>query len=222
VEWPLLAPLSDSERTHVLKSASTRTFRRGETIVREGDVADSLHLIQDGRIAICVALSSGERVMLNVLSTGGYFGELSLVRWNGRRRRTATAIALEAATTLSLTHETFESLCSDFPAVEQLLVASLATRIEELSSRLLEAMYVGLERRVYRCLIRMLEIYGSGMRSEVIPLTQDQLADLVGGSRPSINQVLRRLADQGVIEIGRGRLVVREPAVLHSKAGIVD
>jgi CRP-like cAMP-binding protein len=220
VEWPLLAPLSDIERRHVLGSAIRRRYSKGESVVREGEPADALHLVASGRLAVTVSLASGERVTLNVLSPGQFFGELSLVRWKTGQRRSATITVLEPAETLALRYDAFEALCQGFPAVEQLLVASLATRVDDLSRRLLEAMYVGLDRRVYRCLLRMLDLYREGGTPAHIPLTQEQLADLVGGSRPSVNQVLRKLAEQHVVELHRGGVRVLDPSALRAKAHI--
>jgi CRP-like cAMP-binding protein len=81
-------------------------------------------------------------------------------------------------------------------------------------------MYVGLDRRVYRCLLRLGQIYSEGAPPALIPMTQDQLSDLVGGTRPSVNQVLQRLQDQRIIELGRGRVVVLNPQALARKAGL--
>jgi CRP-like cAMP-binding protein len=63
-------------------------------------------------------------------------------------------------------------------------------------------------------------VYGDGGRTTVIPLTQDHLADLVGGSRPSVNQVLQRLVAQEIVELGRGRVVILDEATLRRKASI--
>lgn len=218
MEWSLLAPLTEADRAQVLRSATRRRFARAEVVVHEGDPANSMHLIASGRLAVRVTTRSGETATLNVLSPGDFFGELSLVRRDPDRRRSATVACLEPSETLSLTFDVFRSLCKQFPAVEQLLVVSLAARVEELSGRLLEAMYVGLDRRIYRCLVRMVELYDEGAAATTVPLTQDQLADLVGGTRPSVNQVLRRLAAQGVVELGRGQLTILDPEQLRGKA----
>ena len=114
----------------------------------------------------------------------------------------------------------FHTVREQFPAVNQILVDLLAERVRELSNRLLESMYVGLDRRVYRCLLRLDAVYADGSGPVVVPLTQDQLSDLVGGTRPSVNQVLQRLQDQRVIELGRGRVVVLDRQTLARKAGV--
>jgi CRP/FNR family transcriptional regulator, cyclic AMP receptor protein len=97
--------------------------------------------------------------------------------------------------------------------VSELLLALLSRRVEELSNRLVEAMYDGLDRRVHRRLLDLVRTYrpdGAG-DPVMIPVTQEQLAELVGGTRPSVNQVLQRLAHEGVVELGRGRIVIHRP-----------
>ena len=96
----------------------------------------------------------------------------------------------------------------------------LADRVRELSERLLEAMYDGLDRRLYRCLYRLGRVYVDGQGPVTIPMTQDQLSDLVGGTRPTVNQVLQKLVEQGVVELGRGRVVLLDVPTLRRKAAL--
>jgi len=82
-------------------------------------------------------------------------------------------------------------------------------------------MYDGLDRRVCRRLLDLVATYradGDG-GPVTIPLTQEQLAGLVGGTRPSVNEVLQRLTQQGVVELGRGRIVVHQSAELARRVG---
>lgn len=217
MEWPLLAPLGADERAAVLKATRRRHFAKGEILFHEGDPADALHLVMAGHLAVRVSTPDGERATLNVLSPGDHVGELALLPGGGHRR-SATVVALEPAETAVLPASVFQDLCRTHPAVQSLLVDALATRVRQLSERLLETMYIGLDRRIYRCLLDLADVYGTGRGDIVVPLTQEQIADLVGGTRPSVNQVLQRLLDQGVIELGRGRVVVKDLQALDRKA----
>lgn len=233
MDWPLLAPLSPEARSALLSAARRRSFRRGEVVFHEGDPADALHLVTSGHVAVQVATPDGERATLNVLGPGSHVGELALLPGHQSQQRSATVLALSAAETRVLSAGAFHAVRQEFPAVDQILVDLLAERVRELSDRLLETMYVGLDRRVHRCLLRLHEVYGEqaagaggpgspggGGAPVVVPLTQDQLSDLVGGTRPSVNQVLQRLQDQRVIELARGRVVVLDRATLARKAGL--
>lgn len=220
MDWPLLAPLPPDARDAVVSAARRRTFSKGEVVFHEGDPADALHLVTSGHLAVQVATPDGERATLNVLGAGAHVGELALMPNHAPRQRSATVLALDPAETRVLSASAFHTVRDKFPAVNQILVDLLADRVRELSDRLLETMYVGLDRRVYRCLLRLGRVYAEGPPPTLIPMTQDQLSDLVGGTRPSVNQVLQRLQDQAIIELGRGRVVVLNPKALARKAGL--
>lgn len=215
VDWPLFSSLSPVERADLLARTRQRTYARGEVLVRTGDPSDSLHLVESGRLAVRVDTEGGDTAMLNVLGPGAWFGELSLLGGSAPVR-TATVVALEETVTRSLPTSNFAELRRRHPAIGELLLSLLSRRIEELSSRLLETMYVSLDRRVHRQLLDLVGIYGGVAPdgSVTVPVTQEQLAELVGSTRSSVNQVLQGLAQQGVVTLGRGRVVVVDPARL--------
>ncbi|GAA1154073.1 Crp/Fnr family transcriptional regulator [Nocardioides aquiterrae] len=219
MEWSLLASLDEDERRRVLAAARRRSYGRGEVLVNDGDPSDSLHLVASGRLAVRVSTSDGENATINLLGPGDYFGELSLLE-GSPPVRSATIVALEPAETLSLSAAEFRELRRRHPAANQLLLSLMARRVEELSARLLEAMYDGLDRRVHRRLAELAELYDDGRPGAVVvPLTQEHLAELVGGTRPSVNQVLQRLAADGIVELGRGRVTVLDRDRLADLSG---
>ena len=218
MDWPLLAALPDAERAQVLGSARRRTFGRDEVVCHAGDPADSVHFIVSGHVAVRVTLPSGDPALLNVLGPGDHFGELALLREDGCR--TATVFALEGAETLVLPSHVFHRLREGNVDVERVLTRMLADRVDALSQRLLEVMYVGLDRRVARCLVGLARSYSSPEGRGPIPLNQQQVAHLAGGSRASVNQVLRRLVDEGVLRLSRGRIEVLDPTGLARRTGL--
>ena len=209
MEWPLLASLGADDRSAFLALARPRTLHAGEVVCRAGEPADSLHLVTRGRLSVHVSLASGSSVMLNVLKPGDYFGELALLTAAGRR--TATITALEPAETRVVTGRAFNRLCRDRPSVERTLAVLLAHRVDELSQQLLEALHAGLEERVGRRLLELTAVYADGDGPVVVPLTQSQLAEMTGGTRPSVNLALQRLVEQGLVALGRGRIRVPDP-----------
>ncbi len=213
--WRLLEPLRAGEREAFLALARPRTFARNEVICHEGDPADSLHLVERGHLAVHAGLASGATATFTILSSGEYFGELALLRAD--HRRTATVTALEASRTLTVAATAFDGLCRRSPGTERIVSALLADRIDILSRRLLETMYESLDRRVYRRLLELGRSYGSSDGTVTIPLSQTQLADLVGATRPSVNQVLQRLAELHVVRLGRSRIEVLDLAALERR-----
>jgi len=216
VDWPLLRSLSATERTELLALARARSFARHDVLCSAGDRAEALHLVASGRLAVSVSLPSGATAMLSVLGAGDYFGELALMRTS--TRRTATIRALEPAITLAIGGAAFRRLCEQRPRVERALTTLLADQVDSLSRHLLEALYEGLDARVNRRLAELAHTYGNGDAVVVLPLTQAQLAELAGGTRPTVNQILRRLEARGVIALGRGRVTVLDATALAGAA----
>jgi CRP/FNR family transcriptional regulator, cyclic AMP receptor protein len=217
VEFEVLADLPASERQLVIDQCVVRRFARGGVIVHQGDVGEEFWLIESGRVALRVTSPSGEAVTLSVLSPGQAFGEMALV---GRRRRTATATALEPVVARAMSQNSFEALRRSHPAVDRLLVDILASRVDRLSTQLAEALYLPVDIRLARRLLTLCEVYRRGTDPVELRLTQEDIALVVGTSRPTANQILNRLSAEGTVELGRGVVrVVDEPALRRLAAG---
>jgi CRP-like cAMP-binding protein len=219
MRWHLLDGMPAADQERILSAARRRQFRRGDVVFHEGDPADGMHLVESGVFAVEVSTADGERAMLNVLAPGDVFGELALVTSTLRPHRTATILALTPGQTLAITAQAFAVLRETHPQVERLLVAALAHRVDELSGRLLEALYAGVDRRVHERLLELAEVFAEHGTDATIPLSQDDLATMAGASRPTVNQVLQRLVAGGVITLGRRQIVIRDLAGLHAAAG---
>jgi CRP/FNR family cyclic AMP-dependent transcriptional regulator len=215
VEWSLLAAVGEPQRSKLLGAGRRRALARNEVLCHAGDPADSLHLVTAGRLAVRVSLPSGDTTMINVLGPGDYFGELALLRTDGAR--TATITALEPSATLAITASAFRRLCASNPEVERTVSTLLADRIDQLSLKVLELTYVGVDRRLYRRLDEL--CVGAADGPVVIPLTQAQLAELTGGTRPTVNQALQRLVEQEIVALSRGKVEVLDRARLQAKCG---
>lgn len=220
MDWPLLTSIDADGRSAVARVERRRQHGRGETVFHEGDPADRMHLVVAGHLAVRVSTPDGSIAMLTVLGPGDVFGEVSLSADRSRVLvRSASVLALDAAETRTLPLTLVHDLCDRHPDVQRRLADLLAERVRRLSARVVELMYVGLDRRLYSSLLDLAEQFDPGARQPVVPLTQEQLADYVGGTRPSVNQVLQRLAGQGIVELGRGRVELADPAALAGKAG---
>jgi CRP/FNR family transcriptional regulator, cyclic AMP receptor protein len=212
----VLQSLPDADAKVLLRAGKVNTYGRRDVIVHEGDVADSFHIVLEGRAAVRVTTPAGESAVVNILGPDSHFGDVSLLGLTDPRR-TATIVALEPLRTLSIPAGVFRDLRDRNPRLEQLVSSILARRVDELSSMLVQAMYDSLERRVVRRLSALAQIYAGSSGEVTIPLTQDELGQLVGGARPSVNQVLGRLAEEGVITVGRGRITVGDVDALDRR-----
>ena len=228
MQWPLLEGVPEAEVRELLAIARRRRFSRGEVVFHQDDPADTLHLVDKGRFAVRGIGQLGDNVMLTMLQPGDMFGELALVDGDDARR-SATVSSIDGGETLSIHRLDFERLRRGRPDTAQVLIAVLAGQVRRLSRLVNEAHYVSAEKRVRR---RLLEVAGEPTTAApaaagateprpdpiLVPLTQDDLADLAGTSRATVNRVLRSEQEKGAVRLGRGRTEVLDPVALARRA----
>jgi CRP/FNR family cyclic AMP-dependent transcriptional regulator len=205
VQWRLLIDVPADDLRHLLTIARRRTFERGEVVFHQDDPADSLHLISSGRFGARVRTPLGETTLLAIYGPGDAFGELALV--SPPAPRSATIAALEAGETHSIFRDDFAQLRRQQPGVDRVLLCLLAAEIRRMNQLLLEAHYVDADTRVRRRLRELAALYGRE-GSATIPLTQEEIAEIAGTSRATVNRVLREEEKRGRVELRRGRTLV--------------
>jgi CRP/FNR family cyclic AMP-dependent transcriptional regulator len=211
VKFDLLG-LEEPVRREVLAVAAWRRFDRGVVLFHEGEAGGSLHVLMRGRVAVRVMTPDGDTATLNVIGPGAAFGELSLL--GPAAQRTATVQAIEPAQTLVLQRADFERLRRSYPSVDRLLVEYLAAQVRRLSERLTEALCFEARIRVLRRLLELDSVFERGP----VAVTQEEIATMAGTTRPTVNRVMQDLAEAGIVELGRGRFTVADPAALARAA----
>jgi CRP-like cAMP-binding protein len=215
VEWRLLAVLPEEEKRNLLSFARRRRFARGEVVFHEGDPGDTMHLVAKGRVAVRVTTPLGDVATLLVLGPGDHFGELAILSPGPRN---ATVVALESVETLSVHRDQLDELRDRHRHIDRLLLEATVAEVRRLSHQLLEALYVPADKRVLRRLLDLAALYGEGEGTVVIPLTQEDLAQLAGTTRPTTNKVLRQAEEAGHLVIGRGRIELIDLQGVHKRA----
>ena len=165
-----------------------RTFSRGEVVFHEGDPGDSLHRVTRGRFAARVTTPVGDVATFAVHAPGDVFGLLAVL--HPEARRTATVAALERGETFTLPASAFEMLTTA-------------------SNRLVEALYTPVHLRVRARLRDLARIYGGDEGEPItLPLSQEELAGLVGTTRETVNRVLRDEQARGAVSLARRRITI--------------
>jgi CRP/FNR family cyclic AMP-dependent transcriptional regulator len=209
VDWPLLRPLDEEDRRRVLAAASRQRYRRGEAIFREGDRGDSLHLLDRGHVAVQLTTPLGDVLTLAVHGPGEMFGELAALA--SEPYRSATIRSLDGTETLVISGDDFTELRRRHPNLNELLLELASARIPRLSAQLVEALFVRADKRVLRRVLALAELHGGGAAGTTIPVRQEDVAELSGASRPTVNRALKEAEAGGAIALGRGRITVVDP-----------
>jgi CRP/FNR family cyclic AMP-dependent transcriptional regulator len=219
MEWQLLAALTPSQQRLVLAGTRRHRYAKGETLFHEGDLAETLHFLHEGRVVSRRTTPDGDVVTFAVLGPGEAFGDMAMLADD--HRRTSTIVAIEPVITLSLRFDEFRRLCDEHPDVQDLLVRMLAQRVDRLSTHLLDALYLSADGRVLRTLLDLCGHYADSAKPvEVhLPLTQVEVAELSGASRPTANRYLRRLEQDGLLRLQRGHVTVVDVSALRAVGG---
>jgi CRP-like cAMP-binding protein len=206
MEWQILEVLSPDERQELLALTRRRRFARNEVIFHEGDPGDTLHLVAKGHIAIRVTTPLGDIATVRVLKAGEFFGELAIISPGPRN---ATAVALDPVETRAIHRDQFDALRARDPAIDRVIIEALVTEVRRLAVQLVDALYIPVEKRIWRRVGDLTGIFGSADGAAVsIPLTQEELAQVVGATRPTVNRTLKEGEDAGVVRLSRGRVEV--------------
>jgi CRP/FNR family transcriptional regulator, cyclic AMP receptor protein len=193
----------------------TRRLPHGEVIVRQGDAVSSLFLVTAGAVRLSSVTASGREIVVGLLCRGDLFGESALLGDPSLVR----AQAVGPTTVLALPIHSLRAILERIPATAEELLRLIAARLHRTSAALEDAMAADLPTRVVGRLRELADDHGvpgpNGVRLRV-PLTQDELARMVGASRESVNRTVGALAARGVVRSGGGRMVITDPDALRN------
>jgi CRP/FNR family cyclic AMP-dependent transcriptional regulator len=214
----LFGALTEEQRGAILQMAVRRRFRRDEVVFHEGDPGDACHVVTRGLFVAHSTSTFGQVIAVNRFPVGAVFGEAVLL--NEGARRSATVVAWDAGETLMLARDAFESIRAANPAVDRFLLAVLSDRNRALTEHLVELLFTPVDRRVYRRLLELADHAedADGQGADVVTIRQSELATLAGTTRATVNRVLRRAADVGMVEPSRGRTRILDRAGLERLA----
>jgi CRP/FNR family cyclic AMP-dependent transcriptional regulator len=208
---PFFAGLDPAALDRVAGGMRSRRFRRGEVIFHLGDPGDALFIIVSGAVKISLPAETGEEAILATLRPGNVFGELALL---DGAPRSATATSIEPVETLVLPRERFRELIATEPTIRDALLASLAMELRRLTTHVEELHFLDITGRLAARLVRLAHEGGTARPDGTIrlptPLTQGDLASMVGCTRQSVNKLLGQFTDDGLIRLEREAIVVSD------------
>jgi CRP-like cAMP-binding protein len=207
--------LSDVDRRAVLSRCHRQRYPKGAFICHQGELGDSVHLIDTGTVAIRVNGPVGDMITVDVMRPGNSFGEQALI--SDGAVRSATVVALERVETLRLTRDDFRALWEEHPGASMVVAKMLEARLRSTSQALLDALHLPARTRVMRRLSFLADIY-AGHSSQSIPLTQDDIASMAGTTRQTVNRILNEARADGLVDLNRGRIVILDPAGVARRA----
>jgi CRP/FNR family cyclic AMP-dependent transcriptional regulator len=209
----------DEESARALRRQMTEVkLSRGEHLFLEGDQGDRLYVVLDGKIKLTRAATDGRESLWSVLGPGEMFGELSLF---DPRPRTSTASAVTDATVAALGDEALRPWLMDRPDVSMHMLRALARRLRRANDVTADLVFTDVPGRVAKNLLDLADRFGERDNAGLHvhhDLTQEELAQLVGASRETVNKALADFAARGWLQISARSVLILDTERLRRRA----
>jgi CRP-like cAMP-binding protein len=205
---PLFTALDDAQAASLRASMDSVKISKGGILFKEGDEGEHVYVIVDGKLKLGTSSGDGRENLLSILGPGEMFGELSLF---DPGPRTSTATAVTEAKLLSLSHEKLIPWLKGNPEVSLHLLARLAQRLRRTNEAVGDLVFSDVPGRVAKALMDLGARFGKQSDEGLFvhhDLTQEELAQLVGASRETVNKALADFAGRGWLKLdGRAVLI---------------
>ena len=199
----LFSGLEQSEMTQIAAAARSLCKRRGEFVYMPGDRADSVFVLKKGRIKLSVLSESGKEIAIDIIQPGEMFGEFALIDESLRSNMTQS---LDDVVILVFNKRDFVNLLKSHAELALNYIRMVGDRRRRMEKKLSDITTKEVPTRVCE-LLHELSANNSaagGVHQDLIPLTHQDVASLIGASRQTTTSVLNDLMRCGYIELGRG------------------
>jgi CRP-like cAMP-binding protein len=207
----LFADFNEAELVALAGGTRSHELRRGDVLFREEDEAASLYVVVDGRVAISNRAHDGRESVVALMEPGDAFGDMPLFDGLGR---SAEARALEQSEVLEISYEPVRATLEARPQLLWSAVALLASRVRNMDAVLADSVFLDVTGRTAK---RMLELAGD-QDEFVLPVTQEELAGMVGASRERVNKAIASFVRLGWIEQSERRYRITDREQLTRRA----
>jgi CRP/FNR family cyclic AMP-dependent transcriptional regulator len=191
---------------------------KGDVLFSEGEPGDRLYVITTGKIKIGQVSGDGRESLLAILGPGEMFGELSLF---DPGPRTSGATAVTDASVIGLGHDQLRPWLTGRPEVAEALLQALAQRLRRTNFALSDLVFSDVPGRVARALIDLGEKFGEPAPEGLNvthDLTQEELAQLVGASRETVNKALADFVSRGWLRLESRSVLIIDSERLSRRA----
>lgn len=215
---PLFSGLKRETIEAIAAGAVPRRFEKNEAVFHQGDPGEALYVVAEGVVKVFVISEDGDEMVLATIGPPDSFGELAVI---DHGPRSASARAIEPTTLLAFSRDVFFSLLQEHSQLSHAMFEQLGGLLRRALDQAADLIFLDLQGRVAKLLLTLADDKGEGTDEGVwldLKMTQGTLAAMVGGSRPSVNQILKGFEFRGYIELQGKRILIKEPDKLRKRA----
>jgi len=210
--------VDDRARDALMKQLHWVEFPRAQTVYSEGEPGDRLYIIVSGKVKLGRRSPDGREKLLAVMGPSDMFGALSMF---DPGPRTADVTTITAVRALSMDREALRSWIGDRPEITEQLLRVLARRLRRTNDEIADLIFTDVPGRVAKQLLLLGQRFGvqeADALRVTHDLTQEEIAQLVGASRETVNKALSDFAHRGWIRLQGKSVLIREPERLARRA----
>jgi len=210
---PYFADLEPEAFEQLCRYAKHATMKRGATIASKGDPGTSLFAVISGTVKISVSSPDGRNAILNLIGPGEIFGEVALL---DGQSRSADATANTNCELFIIDRRDFIPFVRSQPALAMKFIELLCARLRTTSDQVEQVILQNLPGRLASALLRLTEKHKAAQGGRTIAITQQEISEMVGMTRESINKQLRAWAARDWVRLEHGAIVVLRPQALQT------
>jgi len=211
----LFGKLRDEDIAELLAHSRTVSFRAGEEIFAKEDAGQSMIAVLQGSVRISAPSPTGSEIVFNIINAGGIFGEIALLDGGSR---TAGAKALIDCELMILYRRDFMPLLARRADICIVLLEVLCTRLRQTSQQVEDLSFGDIGLRVAKALLGLAQnahVQLTEPTSAVVRITQQELGNLVGGTRESVNRYLQSWQRAGFVKLGKSMISICDRTALE-------
>jgi CRP/FNR family transcriptional regulator, cyclic AMP receptor protein len=214
-QHPIFCDLGSEALDQLCRYAKHSTLKRGATIFSKGDPGNSLFAVISGTVKISISSADGRSAILNLISAGEIFGEIAVL---DGQARTADATANSNCEIFAIDRREFLPFVRSQPALAMKFIELLCTRLRWTSDQVEQVILQNLPGRLAGALIRLTDKDKLTPAGRTIAITQQEISEMVGMTRESINKQLRVWAGRNWVRLEHGAIVVLDTVPLQALA----
>lgn len=214
----LFAELTDEALEWLAQRAVQRSYRKGQLLFYQGDPGDSLFVMVEGLVKVSVLSEQGDEMVLVTLQPPDVFGEVAIV---DAGPRSASAEAIETTKVLVVTRDPLLELMRAHADVNEAVLRSLGNSLRRLTEQAADLVFLDLQGRIAKLVVGLVEKQTTSADGSMVldlHITQSDVGRMVGGSRQSVNQILKSLERRGYVEVHGSKLTVKDLDGLRRRA----
>ena len=198
---PIFENLNDEELLEIVKTINHKEYIKGDIIFTEGNVANTLYFINEGKIKLYKYTKDGKEQILHILSEGDFFGELDLIKPSEYGFNSKAIISSKICT---LTKDEMKDIMMRNPVIGIKVLETVGERLSKVENLVQNLATNDVDSRMAYLLTNLIEEYGESIEKNIsikLPLSREDMASFIGVTRETISRKLKKFEDENLIKI---------------------